>query len=596
MSGSNVGRVAPALAFAAIVATLVAVRLTRDDAAEPAAPRDRSAVAMTKLRFVDVTERAGLAEPHSHADLTGESAMTAGAAVADVDRDGDLDIYLTRVGLPNRLLVNDGNGAFVDRAAAAGVEGPDGGSSAAAFGDIDGDGDADLVVTPAGDASPAVYLSNGDGTFADATATSGVTDLPALGDGALAQAHGLTLSDFDRDGDLDLLMTHWDAQVPAALADAGPNDIEPDADGRTVCPRARWLAARGFPRAADAPANRARLYRNDGAGRLSDATADLGLPFAQIMGFTGRFADVDGDGWDDLLVTGDFCTSRVFRNVEGQRFEDITEASRAATDENGMGSVLTDLNGDGIIDWFVTGIGPVVDAPAPLQLGGFGSSGNRAYLGTGDGTFRDATDELGVRNGGWAWGAAFADFANDGVPELVMTNGYSIGADDTAASADDPIVVWERDGSSTRPAREVARAAGIRDTGLGRALVAFDADDDGDLDLLVANFGAEPVLYRNDTEAAHWLTVRLDDPMTAGNRSGLGARVRVITASGTTTRWLIAGGSYESQEPAEIHVGLGVQERFDEIEVTWPGATEPQIVRAGAADRTIVVTRTPTGP
>jgi hypothetical protein len=126
--------------------------------------------------------------------------------------------------------------------------------------------------------------------------------------------------------------------------------------------------------------------------------------------------------------------------------------------------------------------------------------------------------------------------------------------------------------------------------------VAFDADDDGDLDLLVANFGAEPVLYRNDTEAAHWLTVRLDDPATAGNRSGLGARVRVITASGTTTRWLIAGGSYESQEPAEIHVGLGVQERFDEIEVTWPGATEPQIVRAGAADRTIVVTRTPTGP
>ena len=126
--------------------------------------------------------------------------------------------------------------------------------------------------------------------------------------------------------------------------------------------------------------------------------------------------------------------------------------------------------------------------------------------------------------------------------------------------------------------------------------MAFDADDDGDLDLLVANFGAAPVLYRNDTKAAHWLKVRLDDPTAAGNRSGFGARVRVVTASGATTRWLIAGGSYESQEPAEVHVGLGVQERFDEIEVTWPGATEPQIVRGAAADRTIVVTRTPSGP
>ncbi len=598
-------RVIPIVAFVAVLALLVGLRFTLggsddtpDDAAGgggSSAPRPEAA---SGLRFTDVTADAGLDEPHSDTDLTGESAMTAGAAVADVDADGDLDVYLTRVGRPNRLLLNDGSGRFDDATDAAGLAGhPDGqGSSAAAFADVDGDGDQDLVLTGSGTSGPSLLRNDGSGRFEDATSGSGLDGLPPVPDGALAQMHGITLSDVDRDGDLDLLLTHWDSGVVDGLQDPAADGIRPDASGSLVCPRAKWLAERGFPRPDGSPANRGRLLRNDGSGRFTDATAELGLPFDQVMGFTGSFADVDGDGWDDLLVTGDFCTSRVFRNDGGTGFTDITGSAGVGTDENGMGSVVTDLDADGLPDWFITGIGPVGDDPAPLQLGGgFGSSGNRAYLNDGDGTFRDATDELGLRNGGWGWGAAVEDFGNDGRRSVVMTNGYSIAADDTAPSASDPIVFWAPDGTGGTDVTthtEVAAAIGLDDDGLGRAVVPFDMDRDGDLDLLVTNFGAAPRLYRNDSPARRWLTVQLDDATTPGNRSGIGAKV-VVTPDGgePVTSWVIGGGSYESQVPTEVHVGLRDAERA-RVEVTWPDRSATQVIDDVDADQVLVVRRT----
>ena len=124
-----------------------------------------------------------------------------------------------------------------------------------------------------------------------------------------------------------------------------------------------------------------------------------------------------------------------------------------------MGSVVRDIDGNGTPDWFVTSIGPVDGDPAPpIQLGGFGSSGNRAYLNSGDGTFSDATDQLGLRNGGWGWGAAIEDFGNDGRLSVVMTNGYSIGEDESPPPSTTPCF-WVSDGrtpSWTPPWRSVS--------------------------------------------------------------------------------------------------------------------------------------------
>lgn len=594
-------RLIPIVGFALAIAALVALRVFSDEPRESIdsagattdAPASNADLA-NGIRFTDVTEQAGLAAPHSDTDLTGESAMTAGAAVTDVDNDGDLDVYLTRIGMPNRLLLNDGSGSFDDAAAVSGVEGNVAeGSSAAAFGDVDADGDPDLVLTGAGGNGTTLHLNDGDGRFSDATSGSGLDDLPPVPDGRLAQMHGATFADYDRDGLLDLLLTHWDETIPAALSGAA-DSIRPDSNDSLVCARAEWLADNGFPRAEGSPPNRGRLYRNLGEGRFVDVSAAVGLPFDEIMGFTGTFADVDGDGWEDLLITGDFCTSRLFRNESGAGFTDMTREAGVGTDENGMGSVVTDFNGDTRPDWFITGIGPVGDEPAQLQLGGFGSSGNRAYLNDGDGTFSDVTDRLGVRKGGWGWGAAVEDFGNDRRRQVVMTNGYSIGdatgtTSTSGTAADDPLVFWVQDGDTFVPA---AAGVGLDDTGLGRALVPFDMDRDGDLDLLVANFGGAPVLYRNDSPTGHWVSIQLDDDTTPGNRRGIGARVTVTPAGGRpVTSWISGGGSYESQVPAETHVGLGDSAAIDRIEVWWPGSPEPQVIEATTGDRVIVVER-----
>jgi hypothetical protein len=411
--------------------------------------------------------------------------------------------------------------------------------------------------------------------------------------------HGATFGDPDRDGDLDLLVTHWDREVASGLAGPGAESIRPDGDGRTVCPRAEFLRERGFPRAPGAPANRARFYRNDGTGRFTDVSAEVGIRWNELLGFTGTYADVDGDGWDDLLLTGDFCTSRLYRNTGDGRFVDVTAAAGVGTDENGMGSVVRDVDGDGDPDWLVTSIGPVDPGEEPpLPGGGFGMSGNRLYLNDGDGTFTDATDAYGVRAGGWGWGAAIEDWANDGRLGLVMTNGYSLGEDDvTLESETDPLRLWlaaapAGDGDGT-PWVEASAAVGLTDTGIGHGLVPFDMDRDGDLDLLVANLGEPPVLHRNDAPPRRWLTVRLDDPTTPGNRSGLGSRVVVHPAGGgrPVTAWVRADGSYEAQVPAEVHIGLGDAEGVDRVEVTWPGADAAQVVDEVAADQVLVVTR-----
>ncbi len=598
-------RILPVAGVVVAVAVLVVIRVAVSGGPEPDPGAARDAVAAAGaapvgLRFTDVTARAGLDEPHGGGDLSGESAMTSGVAAADVDRDGDVDLYLTRVGRPDRMLLNDGTGRFTDGAPAAGLAkvptGPTEGSSAAAFADVEGDGDLDLVRTPVGRGSTELLLNDGAGRFSDATGGSGLDDLGPPPPGRQAHAHGLTFADVDRDGRLDLLVTHWDEGVVAALADPAANDISPDGGGGSiVCARAAWLRDRGWPRPPGTPPNRSRLYLNEGGGRFRDATAAMGLPLEQVMGFTGSFADVDRDGWPDLLLTGDFCTSRLFRNEGGTRFVDVTRAAGVGTDENGMGSVVRDIDGDGDADWFVTGIGPVgEDADPGDLLAGYGSSGNRLYLNDGSGSFTDATDRFGVRNGGWGWGAAVADLANTGRPAVLMTNGYStaaVGEAGGGTAAADPLLLWAP-GATGRPFTEAAARAGLTDTGIGHGMVTADVDGDGDLDVVVANFGTAPRLYRNDSPQRHWIAVRLDDPTTPGNRQGVGARVVVVPEGApASTQEVATGGSYESQVPAEVHVGLGRTDRVARVEVTWPGSSAPQVVEAPPVDRVLTVTR-----
>ena len=566
-----------------------------DDGAETV-----TAEQLNGITFTNVTKAAGLNVVHSQRSLFGIDSMSAGAAVADVDGDGWDDLYVTRIGAKNSLYHNTGKGTFVEVTDQANLGGqnPEQGSSAAAFADIDGDGDQDLYVASAGRAPNALYINDGTGHFADETTKRGLELPPVDRMQFFAQMHGVTFGDVNNDGHLDLLTLHWDTSslgddsTAANSAQVGSDQDRLNKKGYP-CKRIVDVQAAGFQRAANADPNRSRLFLNDGSGNFTDATQSMGLDLVNTVAFTGVFADVDGDGFQDLFVTGDACTSKLFKNIKGTKFEDVSQSAGIGKDENGMGSVVRDINGDGKLDWFVTSISyPTADQSCPAKGGFTGCTGNHLYLGNGDFTFRDATQEYGVSHGWWGWGAAIEDFGNDGRLGVMMTNGLQ--GEPTQTPQDgvdpnkhyfgrfvtDPNRFWIPVPGSSSQLVNAATSAGVADTHQGKALIPFDYDHDGDLDVFIATTNAEPILYRNDTPPHDpWMAIRLDDPTTPGNRRGEGAVITTTTASGrAVVQPMTSGGSYESQKPLELHVSAAPSDPIDHIDVRWPGSSTSQRV------------------
>jgi len=526
--------------------------------------------------FVDVTVAAGLSyvqqEPRDVGDcrvLQGlfcvPERMTGGAAVADVDRDGDLDLFVTRLGAPNRLycnrLVETGVAGFEDCTAGSGLDAVAVDSNGAAFGDLDGDGDPDLYVTAVASERFYLFVNDGAGHFTEEAVARGA----ALDTGFTHLGYGVEIADYDGDGWLDIHVNEWGTPVLAAL--------EPGHPGHT------------------------RLLRNRGAsqpGFFDDVTAAAGVAIdpADEWSFASALRDLDGDGAPDLAIASDYGTSKLFWNDGDGTFTEGGAAAGVATDQNGMGSTLGDADGDGDLDWFVTSI----YENAPTCTGercDWGTSGNRLYRNDGERHFSDQTGDAatGLRDGGWGWGAAFFDYDLDGDLDLVMTNGVDYpDADAETPYHDDPMRLWRNDGDGVWT--EVAAAEGITDTGQGKGLLVFDYDADGDLDVFVANDAAAPVLYENQAAqpgGPHWLRVRALD---AAGADALGAQVTIRPANGATQRRTIGSTTHflAWSDPA-AHFGLGANPGAVEVEVKLPGVPDA-IVRsldADALDRTLVV-------
>jgi enediyne biosynthesis protein E4 len=466
--------------------------------------------------------------------------MAGGGAGGDVDGDGDVDLFVLRGDLgPARLFVNQGDGTFVDQAPAAGLDIVGGIPNGAAFADLDGDGSLDLFVggvSPDGLSTtpPRLFFNDGHGHFTERTAFSGVTSIRDTWSAAFA--------DYDRDGDLDIALGHWNKVAPGG----------------------------------------GHLWRNRGDGHFDDVDVPAGIAPAYAAtdkSFTPNFADIDSDGWPDLLMAGDFGTSKVFRNLKNGKFANVTPPS--ITDENGMGAAVGDYDNDGDLDWFVSSIWD----PDGHQDGEFwGITGNRLYRNPGNGIFEDATTVAGVRQGYWGWGSCFADFDNDGDLDLFHVNGMPFIA--TAQEFfQDPSRLFVANGDGTFTERSVD--LGVADKGQGRGVVCADFDRDGDLDLYVTNNNGPTRLFRNDGgNAGHWLDVRLHGA--APNTWAVGARIYATTGSLTQMRELSAGNNFLSSNPIEAHFGLGAAAAVDELRIVWPDGSE-EIRHGVAANQRLVL-------
>lgn len=540
-----------------------------------AEPTSRSATKaeLGGLQFRDVTAEVGLDQPHS-AEIyrAGPGVQTGGAAVADFDGDGDDDVYLTRMGLPNLLYRNDA-ATFVDIAGEVGVGGdPDQQSTGAIWLDIDGDGRLDLLSLGFGNHPHHLYQQYDNG-FRDVSDLWGIsTDSPP---NEYATTYSAAAADVDRDGRVDLLIADSE---PVRTSTATNMAQTP---GGLPCHEEALAVHAAQP----ASPSRTRLLRNTGSG-FEDVTSGIGTDLSMVVTFTPRFIDLNGDGWEDLVLAGDYCTSRILLNDGAGAFDDVTRQSGAATDENGMGAELFDADGDGVLDLFVTGISyPTIDGSCPVDDVAVGCTGNRLYLSNGDGTFDDATDEYGVRDGYWGWGAAAGDFNLDGRVDLMMTNGYrttySEGPDDGTfhdrplyeRSHDDPDRLWLNVGPGPWP--EVSSEVGLTSEGTGKAAVPFDFDGDGLLDLLVVDTDGAPRLYRNETRTDNqWLSIRLRDPGSS-NHYAVGATVEVDPGGDLPAIPFRVGfdGSFQSGRSTDLHVGAGMRGRVKAVRITWPDSS-----------------------
>ena len=501
------------------------------------------------------------------------------------------------------------------------------GSGALMF-DYDGDGALDAFLVDGGSladakvaarAAHALYRNRGDGTFEATSAHSGIRHRE-YGMGACA-------GDIDNDGWIDLYVTNLGpntlyrnlgtgaftdvtkaAGVGSPLWSASCAFLDFDRDGDLDLFVANYVKSDTTnPRRCNAATNTMRaycnpivfdpnpniLYRNEGNGRFSDVSSAVGLSASESNGLGVVVTDVDQDGWPDVFVANDGLPNFLFRNVNGKAFEEIGLLAGVAVAPDGrpragMGAAAGDYDGDGRFDLFVSNL--------------WGET-HSLFRSAGPAVFAYATMESGVGPPTLpfvGFGASFLDYDNDTLLDIAVVNGDVL--DNTALVRPGSTYPQRKllfKGDGRRRFREIGASMGpvFSDLAVSRGLAVGDIDNDGDVDLLVSNNGGPAQLLVND--GGHARKALLVRTMTARNRDAVGARVAVTIGTRTQVREVRAGSGYLGQNDLRVHFGLGTAARAEALEVRWPtGGVEVfknvdagQIVtiREGAG----IVTRTP---
>ncbi|HYX23050.1 MAG TPA: CRTAC1 family protein, partial [Thermoanaerobaculia bacterium] len=332
------------------------------------------------------------------------------------------------------------------------------------------------------------------------------------------------------------------------------------------------------------------LWHNNGpdkAGNVTftDVTKQAGLTLSGWTLDVGH-GDFDNDGDDDLYIACDFGTDRFFVNNGDGTFTDRTRLAVGIDTKKGMNAEWGDYDNDGLLDVFVTNI-----------TDDYMREGNFLWRNNGDGTFSDVARETGVYDTGWGWGGKFLDYDNDGWLDLYVVNGWvSAGPEsyvpDVFAMVTRPNVdladarSWPPMGKKSLSGyekkklfhnqagsfRDEAARHGLDSTRDGRGIAVADFDNDGRLDLFVANANAEPYLYRNvmppGNAGAHWAGFALEGRKS--NREAVGAQLRATAGGRTQLRFVDGGNGFAGQSSRRVHFGLAGAAVIDRLEVRWP--------------------------
>lgn len=561
----RVGRWQFALCVLGITLGLPVLLLSQQQKAKPEASTS------IPVHFTDIRKQAGITFVQ---DSTGSAekyyleTMGTGVAWLDYDQDGLMDLYFVQSGatdaykpakpLHSALYHNNGDGTFTDVTAKAGVGGEGHYGQGVAVGDFDNDGYPDLYVTGYG--SAILYHNNGDGTFTDVTTKAGVAD-----SGNWSTSAGWF--DFDKDGWLDLVVTNyldWSPQNNLWCGERAPGY-------RAYCNPNNYKG------------QKTKLYRNNHDGTFTDVSDKSGVGAAESKGMGVVLADLNNDGWTDIAIANDTWPNFYFENHRDGTFTDESLLSGLAASEDGryeagMGIDAADVDGDGLLDIYITHL--------DFEL-------NRLYHNNGDGTFTDITYPSGIGNKAMTLSgvaAKFIDYDNDGWPDIVQANGAMV--DNVAlyhseVTYKEPLLMFHNLGKGRFEKASEAMGPDFMHPVAGRGLATADFLNDGTMGIAVNCRGDAPELLRNDGASAnHWLEVLLIG--TKSNRDGIGASLKLTAGDWAHVEQAKGGTSYMSASDPRIHFGLGGQTKVDSLVITWPSGQVDKLTNL-AADQILAV-------
>jgi len=530
-------------------------------------------------------------------DMLVDQCSGAGVCVGDCDRDGWPDIYITDYDRGNRLYRNLGNWHFTNVTERAGVGGIGRWCTGATFADVDNDGDLDLFVCVF-NAPNLLYVNQGDGTFKD--------QAPACGLDFAGASVMIAFCDYDLDGLLDAyLVTHRLNVAPGHNLPRSSQEminrgvIQVTRAGQiSVDPRYQELFAtldKGNGRSELIIAGQQDyLYHNNGNGTFSVSNTTARVSGRDI-GLAATWWDFNEDGLPDLYVSNDYRgPDRLYRNDGHGLFTEVAGGSLPHVPWSSMGADVADINNDGHLDLLAAEMAGSTHYRRQISMINLEKDRwfletafprqyprNAVYLGTGTDRVMEVAYLTGLANTDWTWSPKFADVDNDGWIDLFLTTGMSrdFVNNDLIAVRRERGASW-RNAAVLRQANLVFRNLGdlqFRNAGPEWGLdqvsasygAAFaDLDRDGDLDLIVANFGERVSAYRNTGSEGHRVLIRLRG--TRSNAWGIGTTATIATPSGTQTRGLaLASGFASSNEPL-LHFGLGPHSKIDRLTLSWP--------------------------
>jgi enediyne biosynthesis protein E4 len=562
-----------------------------------AGAREADLAAVPSVTFADITAESGITFKHT-SGATGEKllpeTMGGGVAFLDYDNDGDADLLFVNSAVwpwklaegekqpTQSLYQNDGKGKFTDVTAAAGLDFSLYGMGVAA-GDYDGDGWTDLFLSAVGKNK---LLHNEQGKFVDVTETAGVAGADD------AWSTGCCWVDYNRDGKLDLFVgnyVQWSREID----------------------QAQGFTLTGGERAYGPPLSFAGtlsyLYKNEGDGRFSDVSESAGIhvfnsqqpeqkiPAGKALGVVPF--DLDGDGWQDIVVANDTVQNFIFRNKQDGTFEEVGGPAGLAfgSDGSARGAMGIDIGRPRNTEAIAVVIGNFANEPTSF----FVSQGEPGKLLFSD---ESVSNGLGPQSRlQLKFGVFFFDYDLDGRLDVLAANGHLEEEINKVVPSQQykqpPQLFWNAGSDQPTeflrvPAEKVGEQ--FAQPLVGRGAAYADIDGDGDLDVVVTQTGGPPRLLRNDqTLGQHWLRVKL---VAAGtNPAAIGATVRLHAGGTMQTRTVGPAHGYLSQSELPVTFGLGQADKVERLEITWPDGSRQEVLEP-KVDALLNITQSESAP